>query len=317
MTETCKKATNPVYFVEIFADQAGQRLDNFLVTLLKGVPKSRIYRMVRKGEVRVNKGRSKPDYRLQGGDQVRIPPVRQGEPAEAVRPSTKVFELLEESVIYEDKSLLVINKPSGIAVHGGSGLNYGVIEALRALRPTAPFLELVHRLDRPTSGCLMIAKKRSFLRTVHALLREGAVDKRYLALVKGRWRGGERTVRAALEKNTLQSGERMVRVSEEGKQAASVFKPHTVYADTSLMEVKLLSGRTHQIRVHAAYSEHPIAGDDKYGDNVFNQRLHGLGLKRLFLHAHSLQLQLPETGQTIHVTAPLGNDLQRVLEKLK
>lgn len=316
MIETCKKTTNPAYFIEIFADQAGQRLDNFLITQLKGVPKSRIYRMVRTGEVRVNKGRIKPDYRVQTGDRLRIPPLRQGELPDVVQPGAHVSELLEESVLYEDNGLLVINKPSGMAVHGGSGLSYGVIEALRALRPNAPYLELVHRLDRSTSGCLMIAKKRSILRALHALLREGSVNKRYLALVKGRWQGGERTIRAALSKNILQSGERMVRVNEEGKQAASVFKPHTLYRDASLMEVQLLSGRTHQIRVHATHSGHPLAGDEKYGDDDFNQTLRALGLKRLFLHAQHLHLQFPESGQRLDVTAPLGKDLQQVLDKL-
>jgi 23S rRNA pseudouridine955/2504/2580 synthase len=314
--ETCKKTTNPAYFIEIFADQAGQRLDNFLITHLKGVPKSRIYRMVRTGEVRVNKGRIKPEYRLQTGDRLRVPPLRQGEFAEPVQPGTQVSELLEESVLYEDNGLLVINKPSGMAVHGGSGLSYGVIEALRALRPNAPYLELVHRLDRSTSGCLMIAKKRSVLRVLHALLRVGSVDKRYLALVRGRWQGGKRIIRAALSKNILQSGERMVQVNKEGKQAASVFEPLTLYRDASLMEVQLLSGRTHQIRVHATHSGHPLAGDEKYGDDSFNQTLRSLGLKRLFLHAQQLHLQFPESGQKLDVMAPLGKDLQQVLDKL-
>lgn len=316
MIEACKKAQQHARQIRITAAHEGQRIDNYLFTQLKGVPKSHIYRILRKGEVRVNKARIKPDYRLQVDDSVRVPPLRYGDAREAVRPSAYVFELIRDSILYEDKDLLILNKPAGIAVHGGSGLSYGMIEALRALRSDAPFLELVHRLDRDTSGCLMIAKRRSMLRILHELLREGAIDKGYLTLVKGRWRDGERAITAALRKNVLASGERLVRVSEDGKLALSLFKPRTLYQDASLMHVKLMSGRTHQIRVHAAYSGHPIAGDEKYGDSEFNRRMRTIGLKRLFLHAHSTAFRIPEKDLKITVTAPLSKELLEFLDKL-
>lgn len=318
MNDACKKTPSHAYLVEIQTEQDGQRLDNFLITHLKGVPKSHIYRIVRKGDVRVNKGRIKPDYRLQIGDAVRIPPLRLSDNSEKeiVSLGARVLQRLSDSILYEDDGLLILNKPSGIAVHGGSGLSYGAIEALRVLYPNAPFLELVHRLDRDTSGCLMIAKKRSTLRRLHELLRSGGMNKRYLALVKGRWQGGSRTVNAALRKNTLQSGERMVFVDAEGKEAISVFQPHTVYTEASLMHITLMHGRTHQIRVHARHIHHPIAGDEKYGDDDFNRRMQNKGLKRLFLHAHSLAFQIPDTGQKIDVSAPLSADLQQVLVTL-
>ena len=302
--------------VRIDEGQDGQRIDNFLVTRLKGVPKSRIYRILRKGEVRVNKGRIKPDYRLQSGDLVRIPPIRMAEEKSPARPGEQVLQRIADSIIYEDKGLLVLNKPSGIAVHGGSGLSYGVIEALRALRPEAPFLELAHRLDRETSGCLVVAKKRSALRAFQALLREDGIDKRYLALVRGRWSGGQRRIDAPLRKNVLKSGERMVQVAADGKAALSIFTPVAIYDTASLMEVKLISGRTHQVRVHAAHSGHPIAGDGKYGDEAFNRLMAELGLKRLFLHARSLRFTLP--GEvTIAVEAPLEPVLEQVLGRLQ
>ena len=318
MSDACKKTTSHAYLVEIKTEQDGQRLDNFLITQLKGVPKSHIYRIVRKGDVRVNKGRIKPDYRLQVGDAVRIPPVRCSDTSEKdlVNPGARVLQRLSNSILYEDDGLLILNKPSGIAVHGGSGLSYGAIEALRVLYPNAPFLELAHRLDRDTSGCLMIAKKRSTLRRLHELLRTGGMNKRYLALVKGRWQGGSRTVNAALRKNTLQSGERMVFVDEQGKEAITIFQPHTVYAEASLMHVTLMHGRTHQIRVHAKHINHPVVGDEKYGDDDFNRRMQEQGVKRLFLHAHSLAFQMPETGQKINTSAPLSADLQQVLDNL-
>ena len=296
----------------------GQRIDNFLITALKGVPKSHIYRVLRKGEVRVNKGRIKPTYRLQAGDTVRIPPIHVAEPGEHVPPTAHVLQRIENSIIYEDSALIIINKPSGIAVHGGSGLSYGVIEALRAARPDAHHLELVHRLDRDTSGCLMIAKKRSMLRSLHELLRtDHGIDKCYLALIMGQWQGGKRVVDAALSKNELRSGERVVRVSDEGKSSASVFRPQRVFAEASLMEVRPLTGRTHQIRVHAAHVGQPVAGDEKYGDAEFNRRMAALGLKRLFLHAHALTFEVPETGQKVSVTAPLSDDLKEVLVRLE
>jgi 23S rRNA pseudouridine955/2504/2580 synthase len=306
---------NGVKFVEINADQAGQRIDNFLVTLLKGVPKSRIYRILRKGEVRVNKGRVKPEYRLKAGDQVRIPPVRREEKTAPTAP-TSVIRQIEDSILFEDKGLIVLNKPSGIAVHGGSGLSYGVIEALRASRPDAPYLELVHRLDRETSGCLMIAKKRSFLRHLHEQIRDGQVNKHYWALVKGRWQGGRRVLREALSKNVMRSGERIVEVDAEGKAAESVFEPIEFYPGATLMDIDLRTGRTHQIRVHAAHTGHPLAGDDKYGEPAFNKAMRGLGLKRLFLHARYLGIRHPQTGETLDFTAPLDPRLETFLDRL-
>jgi len=323
MSKSEPRAANKVHTVHIDEDRAGQRIDNFLVSLLKGVPKSRIYRLLRKGEVRVNKGRIKASYRLEAGDEVRIPPVRQGEPAETREPGTKVLSLIENSILAEEKGFLVLNKPSGIAVHGGSGLNYGVIEALRKLRPDAPFLELAHRLDRDTSGILIIAKKRSTLRQLHTLLRgetageKSGMDKRYLALVKEKWEGGRRRVDAPLLKNTLKSGERVVKVSEEGKSALSIFRPVTIYDHASLVEVELKTGRTHQIRVHATSIGHPIAGDEKYGDAGFNREMKEKGLRRLFLHAASVEFELPDHEQTYHFDAPLGDELLSVLEQLE
>lgn len=305
-----------VRIVEVDEGSAGQRIDNFLLKTLKGVPKTRIYRIVRKGEVRVNKKRIKPDYRLNLGDLVRIPPVRVSDKREPQRPADKVLKQLNDSIIYEDDGLMVLNKPSGLAVHGGSGLSYGVIEGLRALRPDARFLELAHRLDRDTSGCLVIAKKRSVLRAFHELLREGEMDKVYLALVMGRWKGGGTRVDAPLRKNELKSGERVVRVSKDGKASSTIFTPLTLYKGCSLMRVKLLTGRTHQVRVHAQYSGHPIAGDGKYGDSDFNREMSGRGLKRLFLHAAELHFTLPEHG-TVHVEAPLEHNLQTLLQNLE
>jgi 23S rRNA pseudouridine955/2504/2580 synthase len=303
--------------IEVAAADEGQRIDNYLLTQLKGVPKSRIYRILRTGEVRVNSGRIKPTYRIKAGDAIRIPPIRVSEEETPVRPGDRVLERVNGSIIFEDKGLLVVDKPSGLAVHGGSGLSYGLIEALRALRPEAPFLELGHRLDRDTSGCILVAKKRSVLRAFHELLREGGSDKRYLALLKGRWHGGERRVEAPLLKNVTQSGERMVKVSPEGKPALTIFRPLTVYKDATLVEAELITGRTHQVRVHAAHMGHPIAGDDKYGDEAFNRRMAEVGLKRLFLHASALNFTLPESGQVVSVSAPLGDELRKVLDRLE
>ena len=303
--------------VEISADLAGQRVDNFLLNRLKGAPRSLIYRIVRRGEVRVNKGRIRPEYRLKAGDTLRIPPVKLAPRSTPPRPAAQVLRQLEAAIIYEDDRLLILNKPSGLAVHGGSGLSYGVIEGLRALRPTAPYLELVHRLDRETSGCLLIAKKRSALRRLHELLRSNRMDKRYLALLKGQWQGGRRQVTAPLLKNVLRSGERMVRVDPAGKTASSVFRPLAVSKTASLVEVKLETGRTHQVRVHAASLDQPIAGDDKYGDADFNRQLREVGLKRLFLHAHGLRFQLTEGEPAIEVSAPLDDELKLVLHRLK
>jgi len=308
-------APNKVQMVEVQAEQAGQRIDNFLVKILKGVPKTLVYRILRKGEVRVNKGRIKPDYRIQAGDLVRIPPLRLSE-TNKTTPGQHALQRVQDAIIHEDDVLLILNKPSGIAVHGGSGLSYGIIEALRALRPEAPFLELVHRLDRETSGCLIIAKRRSALRNLHEQMRGDKMEKRYLALLKGKWQGGERRVDAPLRKNILKSGERMVEVNPEGKAALSIFTPDTIYKDASLVSVKLITGRTHQVRVHARHLGMPIAGDEKYGDDEFNARMKQLGLKRLFLHAHRLGFEHPKSGERFTISAPLSEDLEAVLEKL-
>ncbi len=306
---------NQVREITVTEASAGQRIDNFLLKQLKGVPKSRIYRILRKGEVRVNKGRSKPEYRLQAGDTVRIPPIRVAE-RDSGTPHQGLLKQLEQRILYEDSGLLVLNKPSGVAVHGGSGISHGVIEGFRALRPQAHFLELAHRLDRDTSGVLVIAKKRSALRDFQERLRNNEVDKRYLALVKGRWKGGGRRIEAPLQKNVLRSGERVVRVAENGKAALSIFEPEQRFAEATLMRVKIVTGRTHQVRVHAKYSGHPIAGDEKYGDEAFNREMLGLGLRRLFLHAAELRFT-PRDGTTVHVEAPLDEELLGVLRRLE
>lgn len=308
-----------VRLITVDAAHEGQRIDNFLMTTLKGVPRSHVYQVLRTGQVRVNKGRVRQTYRLQIGDQVRVPPVTHGErPQGPVMVSEGMRERLEDAILYEDKGLIVLNKPATLAVHGGSGLSFGVIEALRALRPTAPFLELVHRLDRDTSGCLMVAKRRSTLRAVHALLRaERGVDKRYLALLAGRWAGNERAVDLPLAKNQLSSGERMVRVEDDGKAAVSLFRPIERFATATLMEIRPLTGRTHQIRVHGAATGHPVAGDDKYGDEAFNRAMKNQGLKRMFLHAHRLEFILPEAEHPLVVEAPLEASLEALLVRLR
>jgi len=305
-----------VRWMDISAEQAGQRIDNFLLRVLKGVPKSRIYRLLRKGEVRVNKGRIRPEYRLQSGDQVRIPPVRVAA-SRTPDPADRPPGALSDTILYEDDRLLVLDKPAGMAVHGGSGISYGVIEMLRASRPEAPFLELVHRLDRATSGCLMVAKRRSELRMLHDLLRNDGVKKRYLLMVQGDWSQGPFRIDAALRKNQLRGGERMVRVDPEGKTARTQFRFLEAYPDASLMEAELKTGRTHQIRVHAAHAGHPLAGDEKYGDEAFNRRMRGLGLKRMFLHAHYLAFEDSERGRSIEVSAPLGADLRKLVQQLE
>jgi 23S rRNA pseudouridine955/2504/2580 synthase len=304
-----------VRHVEIGDEEAGRRLDQFLLRLFGTVPKSRVYRLVRKGEVRVNGRRADPSQRLALHDRVRVPPVRiepEGAPA---RVPHALLEVMRRSILVEDKRLLVINKPSGIAVHGGSGVSFGVIEALRALMPEEP-LELVHRLDRDTSGCLLIARQRSALRTLHALLREGLFEKRYLALVKGHWGHGRARIDVPLLTDTRVGGERTVRAHPSGKAALSEFHPVDFFGKrATLMEVMLYTGRTHQIRVHAAHAGHVVAGDDKYGESAFNQELAEIGLKRMFLHAHSVSFEWPQGG-AFSASAPLPEDLAAVLEQL-
>ncbi len=315
MIDFPKKDAVVAKFIEIDGERAGQRIDNFLLSQLKGVPKSMIYRILRKGEVRVNKGRIKAQYRLQAGDIVRIPPVRLALRDAPLLPGKKVLQQIERNIIHEDERLIVLNKPSGIAVHGGSGISFGVIEAMRVLRPEMRDLELVHRLDRETSGCLLISKRRSALRELHELLRNGKMDKRYLALCKGKWRGGARNIDAPLRKNVLSSGERIVRISPDGKEALSRFNPQQRYRQATMMEVKLVTGRTHQIRVHALHTGHPLAGDDKYGDKGFNQEMKTIGLKRLFLHA--FRLRFPWQGDVLELQAPLDEVLEQVLRTLR
>ncbi|CCG86954.1 23S rRNA pseudouridine(955/2504/2580) synthase RluC [Erwinia piriflorinigrans] len=313
-----KTNTPAVHFIAISADEAGQRIDNFLRTQLKGVPKSMIYRILRKGEVRVNKKRIKPEYKLEAGDEVRIPPVRVAErEEESISPKLAKVAALEAAIIYEDDYILVMNKPSGTAVHGGSGLSFGVIEGLRALRPDARFLELVHRLDRDTSGILLVAKKRSALRSLHEQLREKGMQKDYLALVRGQWPSHVKAVRAPLMKNILQSGERVVKVSSEGKPSETLFKVEERYAIATLVKASPVTGRTHQIRVHTLHAGHPIAFDDRYGEAEFDQQLSGTGLKRLFLHAAALRFTHPNTAEVMRVEAPLDEQLKRCLAVLR
>ena len=311
-------ASTGVRHVTIDAEYAGQRLDNFLRTRLKGVPKSAVYRAIRKGEVRINGKRCSADDRIQDGDVVRIPPMRVAETSDVVVP-TKLDKVqnLNQRVLFEDEQLLVIDKPAGMAVHGGSGLQFGVIEALRALRPLAKHLELVHRLDRDTSGCLLIAKKRSVLTHLHEQLRNKTVEKKYWALVAGDWDNKVRKVTEPLKKNTLQSGERVVRVDErEGKPSETRFRILQRYQQGTLVEAFPVTGRTHQIRVHTACTGHPIACDDKYGDNAFTAQMQQIGLNRLFLHAKILSFIHPMTETTMRIEAPLDPSLEQALAKL-
>ena len=307
-----------IQLLTVAADHVGQRLDNYLLSRLKGLPKSRLYRIIRKGELRVNKKRVKPDYRLQEGDIVRVPPLRLSTPNAAPPvPSEKLSALFEKAIIFEDKNFLAINKPSGIAVHGGSGIQLGVIETLRALRPKQKYLELAHRLDRDTSGCLLIAKKSSILKELHELLRTGAIKKTYLALVGGHWPKSLKKIDVPLYKNQLQSGERIVRVDMEGKSCLTEFHPVQYFADTTLVEAMPITGRTHQIRVHAQYAKHPIIGDEKYGDKAENKRMRAFNCKRLFLHAHQLSFTLPSIEQNFTLQAELPDELKLCLDQLQ
>jgi len=297
----------------------GQRLDNFLLRELAGLPRSRVYRLLRKGEVRVNGKRKQADYRLAADDEVRLPPVRVDAPSAGGprRVPDALLETVRRAIVLEDARLLVLAKPAGLAVHGGSGLAFGAIEALRALRPEEP-LELVHRLDRETSGCLLVARTRGALRAAHALLRQGEVEKHYAALVVGRWRLGRKTIDAPVQTNSRQGGERVVRVHRAGKTAVSVFNPLTHYRDVATrMDVAIHTGRTHQIRVHAAFAGHPVAGDDKYGDRECNARLRALGLRRMFLHAASIAFRWPDSGEAFRAESPLPEELEAVLERLR
>jgi len=311
-----------VNFVVIDDDQAGQRLDNFLIARLKGVPRSKVYNVIRKGEVRVNKGRVKPEYKLMAGDSVRIPPVRTAEAGTEAKASHQMMALLNASILYEDDGLLVINKPPGLAVHGGSGVTLGLIETLRQMRPEARHLELVHRLDRDTSGCIMVAKKRSYLRHLQEALREksagaGGVLKVYQALVLGDWSKRCHQINAPLMKFEVAGGERIVKVHPDGKPSLTEFGILNRYQGFTLVEARPITGRTHQIRVHAQYAGHSLAGDEKYGDDAINEVLRNIGLRRLFLHASSLSFYLPDAVELTRVNAPLPPDLAVPLSKLE
>jgi 23S rRNA pseudouridine955/2504/2580 synthase len=305
-----------VQWITVDPDMAGQRLDNFLMARLRGIPRSKIYRIVRKGEVRVNKGRVKPDTRLEAGDQVRIPPVVKPEKPTSSIPGDRVQAVMEGAVIFENDELLVVNKPSGIAVHGGSGLSFGLIEVLRAARPEARFLELVHRLDRDTSGLVMVAKKRSTLRFLQDELRRREVHKHYHALVSGHWADGVSEVAEPLLRYEMANGERRVRVDADGKPSLTRYRVLDTWPGYSLVEASPVTGRTHQIRVHCAYAGHPIAGDDKYMDAASQRVFRRLGGNRLMLHARSLQFRLPGGEQWLQLEAPYDEAFTQVLAAL-
>ncbi|MDN3698649.1 23S rRNA pseudouridine(955/2504/2580) synthase RluC [Vibrio cortegadensis] len=305
-----------VQFVDIDDDMAGQRIDNFLRNQLKSIPKSMIYRIVRKGEVRVNKKRIKAEYKLKAGDIVRIPPVTIEEKTEDNVPNTKLNKVseLEHAIIFEDDHMLILNKPSGTAVHGGSGLKFGAIEALRALRPDARFLELVHRIDRDTSGVLLVAKKRSALRHLQAQFREKTVQKYYFALVMGAWKSSCKVVNAPLLKNEVNS---IVRVNPNGKASETRFKVLEKFADATLVQASPITGRTHQIRVHCQYAGHPIAWDDRYGDRRFDAYTGKVGLGRLFLHAANIKFVHPGSDEKMDISAPMEKRLEEALTGLR
>jgi 23S rRNA pseudouridine955/2504/2580 synthase len=304
-----------VQHFEVTEEEAGQRLDNYIQRRLGSLPRSRVYRVIRKGEVRVNGHRAHPDLRLQLHDRVRIPPVRLASPEEPGRPSRELVARIEGAIVHADPDLIVLDKPSGVAVHGGSGVSFGVIEALRAARPGEP-LELVHRLDRETSGCLLIARRRAALRELHALMRANRFEKRYLVLVRGKWDLGAKRIEVPLRTDARVGGERTVRAGSSGKPSVSDFRPVQFFGRTAtLMEVTLHTGRTHQIRVHAAHAGHPVAGDDKYGDAAFNEMLRGLGLRRMFLHAHSLSFSWPRGGE-FSINTPLPAELGALIDVL-
>ena len=310
MTETAHTATH----IEVSDAESGQRLDNFLLRKLSGVPKTRIYRAIRKGEVRVDKGRAKPERKLSAGEVIRIPPIGSVEtPAKAKAPA-RWNQRIAQSLVYEDKGLMIVNKPTGLAVHGGSGIDFGLIETLRQQRLEQSYLELVHRLDRDTSGLVMIAKRASVLRELHDLLRNDGIDKRYLALVAGKWPSHLARVQAKLGKSALSSGERMVRVDASGKPSITDFRVVERLAGATLVEAKPITGRTHQIRVHAQHAGHPILGDVKYSDDGQLAVAKDAGLRRLFLHAYSLRFELG--GKTVEVRAELDEELSGVCKRL-
>lgn len=312
MTQNCPQVRK----IAISAREDGQRIDNFLLKQLSGVPKSHVYQLLRSGQVRVNGGRVKAERKLAVGDEVRIPPVRAPEKGSAARPPDAVLNRLRAAIIHEDEHYLAIAKPAGLAAHAGSGVAYGVIEAVRAWN-RYDFIELCHRLDRDTSGVLLLAKSRPALLRAQRAFKYGDADKRYFALLVGRWRGEDRDVDAALARNLLAGGERRVRIDEDdGKPSKSRFSPKARYRDAALCEVQIFSGRTHQIRVHAAALGHPVAGDDKYGEREQNRPLRELGLKRMFLHSHFLALPARDEFPKLLLNAPLPDELREVLDRL-
>lgn len=319
MEKYVKSKQSQVRQIEASEQHAGQRLDNFLLRELKGLPKSLVYRVIRRGEVRINKKRAKPAQRLIAGDVVRIPPI--GRPAKKITQDVPeaLIRHIETAIVHEDDALIVLDKPPGLAVHGGTGLQYGLIEALRIGRPYTPFLELAHRLDRETSGLILIAKSMDVLRHLHTLLRSDGMGKRYIALLHGRWQGRGRWVDLPLKRLKSQPGQiRQVAVDDEhGNEAHSYFRPIRKLANYTLVEVSINTGRTHQIRVHAAHIEHPIVGDARYGDFAADRANRTLGLSRQFLHAAQLDFQMPEIGKRYKFDAPLPRDLQIVLERLE
>jgi len=316
MPEGNRQGSPGVRHIAVCAEDAGQRLDNFLLREFKGVPRSRLYRAVRGGEVRVNKGRVRADYRLVAGDVVRMPPLQQAAPGDVpVLPPRLVAELAQR-ILFEDDDLLVVDKPSGLAVHGGSGLSFGLIECLRQMRPQARFLELVHRLDRETSGLLLVARRRAVLRELHHMLRERQIEKSYVALAEGDWPGSLQVVEAPLEKNTLRSGERVVRVSAQGRRAITEFTVLERFPGATLLQARPLTGRTHQIRVHARHAGHPLLGDARYGGPGGASVARGAGLRRLFLHASQLRFTLAGRAP-MDLHAPLDKELQNILENLR
>jgi 23S rRNA pseudouridine955/2504/2580 synthase len=296
-------AAAAVRYIEVSEEESGQRIDNYLLARLKGVPKTHVYRILRSGEVRINSKRVEASQRVAAGDRIRVPPVRLPERAEEV--PAPHFKL---PILFEDEAFLAIDKPPGLAVHGGSGVAHGVIESLRAMRPQARFLELVHRLDRETSGVLLVAKRRASLTALHEMMRTREMDKRYLAGVEGRFRNETQRVRLALAKRTTAEGDKRVSVSESGKEAETVFR-RVSRGEHSLLEAQLLTGRTHQIRVHLAHLKHPVLGDDKYGNFELNKALRKQGLKRMFLHARTLAFAHPVTGEAMRIESPLPRDL--------
>ncbi len=309
-----------VQHIRITRDEAGQRIDNFLMRRLKGVPKSHIYRILRKGEVRVNKKRIKPEYKLIADDEMRLPPVRYSEHRKRCPPDT-VLKRVESRIIYEDDRVMVLNKPSGLAVHAGSGVNYGVIDALRSLQPGKP-LFLAHRLDRETSGCLLIARDRPAMLSLHKAIHDGEVDKYYTALLMGNWGRGKQIIDIPLQRNGIRDGRRLIQADEKGKRAVSIFYPLREYAGgehattATLMKIRLVTGRTHQIRIHAREIGHPLAGDRRYGNGSFNQEMQANGLQRIFLHAWSVDFPHPDDGRKTQIESPLDEDLQQVLNRL-